>query len=307
MTQQNFPYAFFQGKIIPVKQAKVSIMTNALQYGTGLFGGIRGYLAEDGKGVNIFRLSDHYTRFLQSMRIINKTIKYSHQELVSITMELVKKNQPKTDCYLRPIAYAANLGISPDLSVADFDFAVYMIPLGEYLSLDKGLKLMVSSWVRTSDSMIPARAKITGGYINSALAKAEAARHGCDDALMLTASGHVAEGSAANLFIVRNGALITSEKTADVLEGITRKSMLELTGDLGIPVEEREIDRTEIYVADEAFLSGTGVQVAWIKEVDGRVIGDGRLGRLSGRLKQKFFDIVRGRENKYKDWLTKIY
>lgn len=306
MEQKYFPYAFFQGKIIPVEEAKISIMTNALQYGTGLFGGIRGYLDEDGKGVNIFRLSDHYTRFLQSLRIINKTIKYSHQELVSITLELIRKNQPKTDCYLRPIAYAANLGISPDLSTADFDFAIYTIPLGEYLSLDKGLKLMVSSWVRISDNMIPARAKITGSYVNSSLAKAEAARNGYDDALMLTASGHVAEGSAANLFIVRNGILITSEQTADVLEGITRRSIIKLAGDLRIPVEERAIDRTEIYVADEAFLSGTGVQVAWIKEVDGRVIGDGRLGRLSGRLKQKFFDIVRGREKKYKSWLTMI-
>ncbi|MCJ7740584.1 branched-chain amino acid transaminase [Candidatus Microgenomates bacterium] len=307
MKQQYFPYAFFQGKLIPVKEAKVSIMTNALQYGTGLFGGIRGYLAEDGKGINIFRLSDHYQRFLQSMLIIDRKLKYSHQELVSITLALVKKNQPKTDCYLRPIAYAANLGISPDLSVADFDFAIYMIPLGEYLSLDKGLKLMVSSWVRISDNMIPARAKITGGYINSALAKAEAARGGYDDALMLTSSGHVAEGSAANLFIVRNGALITSEKTADVLEGITRRSIIKLAEDLGIPVEERAIDRTEIYVADEAFLSGTGVQVAWIREVDGRVIGDGKLGPISEKIKQKFFDIVRGREKKYSGWLTKIY
>lgn len=307
MTEINyFPYAFFEGKIVSVSEAKVSIMTNALQYGTGVFGGIRGYLSEDGKSINIFRLRDHYIRFLKSLKILNKSIPFDLEKLQKITLELAKKNNPKTDCYMRPFSYGANYEISPDLSKLDFDFAVYMLPLGEYMSINKGLKLCVSNWIRINDNMIPSRAKVTGGYVNSSLAKADAARLGYDDALMLTMDGHIAEGSAANFFMVRDGILITSPKHSDVLEGITRRTIIQLAHDLNIAVEERQIDRTEVYAADEAFLSGTGVQVAWIKEVDGRKIGDGNIGPLTSRLQKLFFDIVRGKEKKYSNWLTKV-
>lgn len=306
MQTKYFPYSFFQGKIVPTEEAKVSIMTNALQYGTAIFGGIRGYLCHDKTHMNIFRLEDHYERFLRSLKIVDKSIKYSWKELVEITIELFKKNNPVIDCYIRPFAYGASYEISPDLSKLDFDFAAYMIPLGEYLSISKGLKLMVSNWVRTSDNMIPSRAKIAGGYVNSSLAKAEAARLGYDDAIMLSSDGHVTEGSAANFFMVRDGILITTPKYSDVLEGITRRTIIQIARDLKIPIEEREIDRTEVYTADEAFLSGTGVQAAWIKEVDGRTIGEGKIGPISEKIQKLFFDIVRGKEKRYSHWLTKI-
>ena len=303
---KSFPYAFFDGKIVPIADAKVSIMTNALQYGNGVFAGIRGYLSADKRSVSIFRINDHYTRFLKSLRILNKTIPYDQQKLAEITLALAKKNKPVTDCYIRPIAYAANYEISPDLSKLVFDFALYMVPLGEYLSVSKGLRLCISNWIRINDNMIPSRAKITGGYVNSSLAKADAVRLGFDDAIMLTSDGHIAEGSAANLFMVRDGVLVTSPRYSDVLEGITRRTIIKLARDLKIPVEEREIDRTEVYVADEVFLCGTGVQVAWVGEVDGRIIGDGKMGPVAQKVQKLFFDIVRGKEKKYSKWLTKI-
>lgn len=307
MNEISFPYAFFNGKIVPIKDAKVSIMTNALQYGTGIFGGIRGYVQGDSKKeIAIFRLNDHYKRFLNALNILNKKIPYSHKELVDTTITLAKKNSPDIDCYFRPIAYASNLGLSPNLHEAVFDFAMYMIPLGEYLPIHKGLKLMVSNWIRFSDMMIPTRAKVTGGYINSALAKGDAENLGFDDALMMSSSGHITEGSSANFFMIRDGVLITPSKYSDVLEGITRRSIIEIAHDLHIPVEEREVDRSEVYVADEAFLSGTGAQVAWISEIDGRKIGEGKMGPLTGKLQQLFFDIVRGKEVKYGCWLTKV-
>lgn len=306
MNDKPFPYAFFEGKVVPIEKAKLSIMTNALQYGTAVFGGIRGYMAEDKKTVYVFRIEDHYRRFLNSLRILNTTIPYDLPKLVDSTMDLARRNKPKTDCYFRPLAYASNLGISPDMSKVVFDFLMYMIPLGEYLPIHKGIRLMSSNWQRISDVMIPARAKIAGGYINSAMARGEAVKHGYDDALMLNASGHITEGSAANFFMVRDGVLISPPKYADVLEGITRKSILQLANDLGIPTEEREIDRTEVYIADEAFLCGTGVQVAWISDLDMRIIGDGKIGPITKKIQTLFFNIVRGKEKKYSDWLTKV-
>lgn len=301
-----FPFAFFEGKILPTELARVNIMTNALQYGNAIFGGVRGYVSQDKKSINIFRIHDHYARFLKSLKILNKTIRYDLRKLVEITVELAQKNQPKTDCYFRPFAYATNFEISPDLSKLDFDFALYMIPMGEYLPVSKGLKLIVSNWVRINDNMIPSRAKISGGYVNSSLAKGDAVGLGFDDALMLTSDGHVAEGSGSNFFIVRDGKLITSAQYNDVLEGITRRTIIELAKELKIAVEERPVDRTEVYIADEAFFAGTGVQVAWIAEVDGRMIGNGKIGPITAKLQKLFFDIVRGKEKRYSSWLTKI-
>lgn len=303
---QFLPFAFFEGKIIPTELAKVSIMTNALQYGTGIFGGIRGYQSGNKKDYFIFRLNDHYKRFITSLKILNKTIPYSVEKLVKITIEVAQKNQPKSDFYVRPFAYAADYELSPDTSRLNFDFALYMIPLGEYLPISKGLKLMISNWTRINDNMIPSRAKATGGYFNSAIAKGDAARLGFDDTLMLGADGHLTEASAANFFMVRDGVLITSPKYADVLEGITRKTTLTLAQDLGIPTVERHIDRTEVYIADEAFLTGTGTQVAWINEVDGRIIGNGKIGPITAKIQKHFFNIVRGNVDRYSSWLTKI-
>ena len=300
------PFAFFEGKIIPTDLAKVSIMTSALQYGNSVFGGLRGYRSSSRKNFYIFRPLDHYSRLLSSLKILNKKIPYSVQELVAVTVELAQKNKPSSDFYIRPLSYAANYELSPDMSRLQFDLAIYMIPLGEYLSISKGLKLIISNWTRINDNMIPSRGKISGGYVNSSLAKGDASLLGFDDALMLDKEGHLSEASAANFFMVRENKLPTSPKYTDVLEGVTRRTILKLALDLGIPTVERMIDRTEIYIADEAFLTGTGAQIAWIKEVDNRQIGTGRMGPVTSKIQKLFFNIVRGNQAKYSSWLKKI-
>lgn len=302
-----FPHAFFEGKVINVEDAKVSVMTNALQYGTGIFGGIRGYYNEEQGYLSVFRLEDHIKRFLQSFKIVGVSLDYSAEELKQILLDLISKNNPTTDTYFRPFGYASSLNLSPNLDRdAVFDFALYMIPLGEYIPVDKGISVMVSSWRRISDNAIPSRAKISGSYINSALAKNEANKNGHEEAIFLNEAGHVAEGSAMNLFIVRDGVLISPSKTDDILEGITRRSILQLAKDMNIPVEERSIDRSELYIADEAFFSGTGAQVSWIAQIDHRTIGTGKRGPVTAQLQDMFFRVVRGKEPKYDGWCTKV-
>ncbi len=306
-TNSSFPYSFFQNKIIKTEDAKVSIMTNALQYGTGVFGGMRGYYNKKGKFLSVFRMDDHIKRFLQSLKILGVPFEYSHEDLKQIFMDLIKKNNPQTDTYFRPFAYVGSLNISPNFEPDQpLDFALYMVPLGDYLPTDKGISVMVSSWRRITDNAIPSRVKATGGYINSALAKQEANKNGHDEAIFLTEAGHVAEGSAMNLFIVRDGVLITSAKSDDVLEGITRRTVIALAEDAGIPVEERAIDRTELYIADEAFFCGTGAQISWIQQIDHRTIGDGKRGPIAGKLQDLFFKVVKGDVKKYEKWCTKI-
>lgn len=303
----SFPYAFFQGNIVKTEDAKVSIMTNALQYGTGVFGGIRGYYNKEKGFLSLFRINDHYTRFLNSLKIIGVELPYTKDELITHTLALTKQNAPQTDTYFRPFAYAGSTNLSPNLDRDhEFAFALYMIPLGDYLPTDKGISVCVTSWRRISDNAIPSRAKISGGYINSALARHEAVMNGYDEAIFLNESGHVAEGSAMNFCMVRDGVLITPPKSDDILEGITRRTIMTLATDLGIPVEERTIDRSELYIADEAFFCGTGAQVAWISHIDKRIIGDGKRGKIAGKLQDLFFSVVRGNEEKYENWCTKI-
>ncbi len=307
MTNTSFPFAFFEGKVVKTEDAKVSIMTNALQYGTGIFGGLRGYYNKEKKFISIFRIDDHLKRFLSSLKIIGVSMNYSQEELKKILLDLVEKNKPQTDTYFRPFAYASSLNLSPNLERDSvFEFALYMIPLGDYLPTDRGISVAVSSWKRVSDNAIPSRAKISGSYINSALAKKEAMSNGHDEAIFLSESGTVAEGSAMNIFIVRDGVLITPSKTQAILEGITRRSVLQIAQDLGIPIEERAIDRSELYVSDEAFFSGTGAQISWIAKIDHRTIGDGQIGPITSQIRDLFFRVVRGEEKKYESWCTKI-
>jgi len=306
MTKDVYPFCFFQGKIVPIENAKVSIMTNALQYGTGVFGGIRVYHNKEKNFFSAFRIEDHYKRFLSSLKILGVGFPYKKAELIEHTLELIKKNKPTGDAYLRPLAYVGHTKLGPNLADTTMDFSLYMITLNEYLPVNKGLSVLVSSWRRVSDNAIPARAKITGAYINSALARKEAHELGYNEAIVLSESGHVTEGSAENLFIVRDGVLITPAVYADTLEGITRKSVLQLAHDMGIPTETRSIDRSELYIADETFFSGTGVQVAWIAKIDNRKIGNGERGPITAKLQDKFFDVVRGNDSKYSQWLTRI-
>jgi branched-chain amino acid aminotransferase len=306
-TIDRFPQAFFKGEIVPIEEANLSIMTNALQYGTGVFGGIRGYWDENKTEISIFRLQDHFERFLSSLKILGTSLEYSVDELTQVTLELVERNQPQQDCYLRPFAYAARLGLSPNLAKDPvFAFAMYMIPLNEYLPVDKGLNVGVSSWQRVSDNIIPARGKISGAYVNSALARKEASDHGYDEAIFLTHTGHVSEGSAENIFIVRNGALVTPPLGDDVLEGVTRRTIIQLAKDLKVEVQERSVDRTELYICQEAFFSGTGCQLAWIASVDKRPVGNGKQGPVTQKLSALFYQVVKGQAQKYESWYTKV-
>jgi branched-chain amino acid aminotransferase len=300
------PYAFFEGKIVPVEEATVSIATHALQYGTGCFAGVRGYLDNDGSTINIFRLPDHMRRLVQSGLIIRADVPYAPDDIGQIIIDLVKKNAPKQNIYIRPFLYKAGLELTPKLGGIPAQLAIYMMPLGDYLDLSHPIRLGVSSWQRIEDDIIPSRAKVTGGYINSCLAKDEAAEGGYDDAIMLNREGKVAEASGANLFIVRNGALITAPITADILEGITRRSLVEFARDAGVTVEERAIDRSELYISEEVFLCGTGVQIAAVGSIDGRQIGNGQRGPVTQMLQETFFSLVHGEESKYRKYVTPI-
>ncbi|HEX3081945.1 MAG TPA: branched-chain amino acid transaminase [Candidatus Saccharimonadia bacterium] len=306
MKTTSLPYAFFEGNIVPTENAKVSIMTNALQYGTAFFGGIRGYYNSEKGFVSFFRIDDHITRFLSSANILGCKFPYSHSELKQIILNLIAKNQPKANVYMRPFGYVGNTELGPNFANVTLDFALYMIPLEEYMPLSKGLNLVVSSWQRISDNAIPTRAKISGGYANSALARKEATDGGFDEAILLNSAGHVSEGSAENVFLVRGGRLITPGLSEGVLEGITRRSVIQLAADMGIETIERPIERSELYAADEVFLTGTGCQVAWVEQIDRRIIGDGKIGAVTAGLKEKFFNVVQGNDDAYANWCTKV-
>jgi len=307
MEVSHLPYAYFEGAIMPLADAKVSIATHALQYGTGVFAGIRGYLDQDGSTINIFRLHDHMTRFSQSAGLIKIALGMDVAGLCELAVELTKRNAPTSNVYFRPFAYKSGLDLGPTLSGISDSFSIYMLPLGNYYSDDSGLSVMVSSWGRTQDNVVPARGKISGSYINAAITKDEAVGYGFDDAILLNSRGKVSEGSACNLMMVRRGVLTTPPITADILEGITRRTVLQIARDAGMPVEEREIDRTELYLAEELFFCGTGVQVEAVTRVDQRLVGGtGTVGPITARIREKFFDIVQGKAPEYRDWLTPV-
>lgn len=298
--------AFFEGEFVPFADAKVSVGTHALQYGTGAFAGIRGYLDADGETINIFRLPDHAARLLNSAKLLRAPLPFTRETLASTIVTLVEKNAPTKDVYIRPFVYKSSVQLTPRLMGLDNELAIYMLELGDYLDTSVGVKAAVSSWQRVSDNSVPGRGKLSGAYINSALAKDEAEEKGADEAILLDSHGHVAEGSGCNLFLVRDGVLITAPVTGDILEGITRRSIILFAKDLGIPVEERVIDRSELYIADEAFFCGTGMQIAPIASIDGRPVHDGQVGPITDQLRTIFFDTVRGKNAKYAHFLTKI-
>jgi branched-chain amino acid aminotransferase len=303
---QTHDYAYFEGDFVPFSQANVSVGTHALHYGTGAFAGVRGYLDQDGETINIFRLRDHATRLLRSAKLLRMELPHDVDSVMATLVELTRRNAPTSDVYYRPLVYKSSVQLTPRLRGIDDELAIYMMPMGDYLDTQRGQKVIVSSWTRITDNIIPARGKITGGYINSALAKDEAEEAGADEAIMLDLQGHVAEGTGCNLFIVRDGVLITPPVTGDVLEGITRRSILQVAADLGIPTEQRSIDRSELYIADEAFFCGTGVQVAWIETIDGRTIGSGTDPQVTRSIREVMFDTFRGRNDRYADWITRV-
>ncbi len=301
-------YAFFGGEFVPIEKAKVSIMTHAFNYGTGCFEGIRAYWNEEEEQLFIFRMREHYERFHRSCGILHIELPYSVEQLGEITVDLLRKEDARTDTYIRPLAYKATEGIGVRLHDLEDEFALFALPFGKYIEKEEGANVCVSSWSRISDNAVPARAKITGAYVNSALSKTEAVLNGFDEAIVLTSDGHVSEGSAENLFIVRNGVLITPPVTEDILEGITRATMIQVAREkLDLETVERKIDRTELYVAEEAFFCGTGVQVAAIATIDHRPVGTGKLGPIVKGLRDLYFDIVRGKVEDYRDWCTPVY
>jgi branched-chain amino acid aminotransferase len=306
MKSPMLDYAFFEGRIVPFEDAKISVGTHAVQYGTGAFAGIRGYLDRDGETINIFRLKDHTARMLQSAKLLRAELPYDRDSLADVIVSLMEANAPTGDVYIRPFIYKPAVQLTPRLRGIGDELAVYMLSLGDYLDLKRGQKAIVSSWFRVPDNAIPSRGKLSGSYVNSAFIKDEAEEKGADEGIVLTSAGHVAEGSGCNLFIVRNGTLLTPPITEDILEGITRRSIIQFAEDSGIPVEQREIDRTELYIADEAFFCGTGVQVAWIESIDGRPVGDATCGPITAQLREIFFKVVRGNDDRYRSFLTPV-
>jgi branched-chain amino acid aminotransferase len=298
-------WAFFEGQFVPFADAKISVGTHAVQYGTGAFAGIRGYLDADGETINVFRLPEHCARLLNSAKLLRAELPLTRESLAQTITELVERNAPATDVYIRPFVYKSSVQLTPRLRGLDNEIAIYMLRLGDYLDTS-GVKAAVSSWVRVPDHAIPGRGKLSGSYVNAALAKDEAEEKGVDEAILLDSHGHVAEGSACNLFLVRDGVLATTPITGDILEGITRRSVLQMAHDLGLPTEQREIDRSELYVADEAFFCGTGVQIAPIATIDGRRVGEAMPGPLTKQIADIFFATVRGQNRRYADWLTPV-
>jgi branched-chain amino acid aminotransferase len=301
-------YAFFDGQFVRIEEAKVSIMTHALNYGTGCFEGIRAYWNDEEQQLYIFRVAEHYTRLHNSCRILLIDLPYTVERLGDLTVELLRREGFREDTYIRPLAYKSQEGIGVRLKGVTDSFSMFAMPFGKYIEREEGAKACVSSWRRIYDTALPARAKCTGAYINSALCKTEAEINGFDEAIVLTRGGSVSEGSAENFFMVRDGVLITPGVTSDILEGITRQTVMQLARDeLHIPVRERTIDRTELYVCDEAFFCGTGVQIVAIASIDHRPVGTGRIGPITKQLRRMYFDIVRGKVAKYRHWCTPVY
>jgi branched-chain amino acid aminotransferase len=309
-TRERHPdtWVFFNGELLRYHDVRIPPMTHALHYGTGCFEGIRAYWNPDHSQLYLLHPAIHFERLRKSGRVLRMELPYETPQLVEWTLEILRRNEFKTDVYVRPLLYASSEEIGVRLHDVEVSFLIYAAPMGEYIAVDNGIRCMTSTWQRISDLAIPARAKVTGSYVNSALAKSEALEAGFDEAIMLTASGHVSEGSAENLFILKNDVFVTPPVTDDVLEGITRELLITLIRDeLHVPVVERSIDRTELYTCDELFLCGTGAQVSPVVEVDRRKVGPGIVGPRSRVLQELYFRAARGENPRYQDWSIPVY
>jgi branched-chain amino acid aminotransferase len=301
-------YAYFKGKIVPYSEAKVGILTHGLNYGTAAFGGVRGYWNSEQEQLFIFRPSDHFRRLLSSAKLLIMDFDYTPEELTQITIELLRAEGHRQDVYIRPLAYKGDEIIGVRLHDLHDELSIVSIPFDRYVANDTNAHVSFSAWRRVDDNAIPARGKISGAYANSALIKTDVIRAGFDEALVLTDEGHVSEGSAENIFMLRDGVLITPPVSENILEGITRRTVMELAQEeLGIPVLERQIDRTEVYLCEEFFLTGTAAQVTAVTQVDFRPIGSGVMGPVTTQLRQLYDQVVRGKHSKYQHWNTPVY
>lgn len=306
--KMNAKELFMNGEFIPAEHGMISVRTHGFAYGTGCFEGIRGYWNEENQQIYLFRLREHYERFLRSCKILQISLPYTVDQLVELSVELVRRNGQRQDVYLRPVAYKGDTTLGVRLHGLRDDFILTSEPQGNYIETG-GLRCAVSSWRRVDDNAIPARAKIIGSYVNSALAKSEAMQNGHDEAIMLNHDGHVSEGSAENIFLLINGEFVTPAPTENILLGITRDTVIELgRREFGRITRERQVDRTELYVADEIFLCGTGAQICPVISVDHRPVGNGKVGPIADTIQKLYFDIVRGRRSEYRDqWCTPVY
>jgi branched-chain amino acid aminotransferase len=301
------PYAYFHKQFMPLSEAKIGILTHALHYGTACFEGIRGNWNEEQGQLYLFRIREHYARMHKGCRIIRINLPYSVDELCKLTVEVVEKSGYREDVYVRPLAYKSQEAIGVKLHGLEDDFLIIVATLPAYLDADKGVRCCTSSWRRVDDTMIPCRGKITGIYINSALAKTEANDRGFDEAILLTHDGHVSEGSGENIFIVIDGRIITPPSSDNILLGVTRDTVIALAkNELGIETVEQSVDRSELFTADEAFFTGTAAHVTPIIEVDERPIGDGGVGNITKKLQDIYFDVIKGKNPKYIDWCKPV-
>ncbi len=300
-------YAFFRKQFMPLAEAKIGLMTHCLHYGTAIFEGIRGNWNSQHKQTYLFRLKEHYERLYNGCRVLKITPPYTIDELCQITIEVVAKSGLQEDIYVRPLAYKSSEALGVRLHDLEDDFLVFVIPWGPYLDMDTA-KCGVSSWRRPDNNVAPSQIKVTGLYINSALAKTEAIENGFDEAILLTQDGHVSEGSGENIFLVIDGKLVTPPTYDNILKGITRQTVITLAqNELGIETIERPVDRSELYTAEECFFTGTAVHITPIAEIDHRKIGNGGIGEITGKLQKIYSEVIRGDNPKYLDWCTPAY
>ena len=299
--------AYFEGQFIPLDKANISIKNHSFLYGTSLFEGLRGYWLPEQGCAAIFRMKEHYERILANSRIFFMTPEASLDELMDITTELVRQNAHETDFYIRFTLFKNGNSIGPYLDKVKTDVCIWTNPLGDYVNIADGLHVTISAWRRVDDNAIPPCAKAAGAYMNTAIMITDAKRKGFDEVVALTQEGNVSEGSAMNLFLVRKGKLVTPPTTENILEGVTRDSIITLAREeLGLEVEERTVDRTELYRCEEAFFTGTAAQVAPITQIDHRSIGTGKVGPITQRIQQAYFDVVKNKNPKYSHWCTLV-
>ncbi len=300
-------HAFFEGKIVALGDAKVNIATHAFLYGTSVFGGIRGYWNEEKQRLFVFRPYDHFRRLLHSARMLKMQVPYDEESLIQTTLDVLRTDHWKQDVYLRPVIYKADLGIGVRLHDLKDEFCMFVMVMEKYLKNDTDAHVTVSSWRRIDDNMIPARGKVAGAYVNSALMKTDAVLAGFDEVLAMDGNGHLSEGSAMNIFMVRNGELVTPPVTDNILEGITRRSVMELARkELGLTIHERSIDRTEAYIAEEFFMTGTAAEVTAVTQIDHRPVGSGKMGPITSQLRTLLQDTLRARNPKYFSWNVEV-
>jgi branched-chain amino acid aminotransferase len=304
---QNDLICYFQGGYVRLGEARLPLMTHAFLYGTGVFEGIRAYWNADQKQLYALRVKEHIVRLRNSSKIMLMSDVPSVEEWTEIIKQVLRKNNFREDTYVRPSVYKSTEAIGVKLHGLTHDFYVLAVPMGDYIDIEKGIACGTVSWRRTNDISMPSRSKITGSYVNPAFSKTEAMLNGFEEAIVLTHDGHVSEGSAENLFMVRDGVLITPPVTDDILEGITRAGVMEIAKYLNVPVKERQIDRSELYIADEVFLCGTGAQVSPVGSIDHRPVGDGHVGPIAKQVSKTYFDAVRGRLDAFRHWVIPIY